>query len=151
MTFLRFSESPSQTHHQSKRRLFRNLSIHYILIILLKSFVEAFFHSPSGIIFIRVFRWVNLSGPPCICFYCQNILHIIIITAEKNLCSKLSWLWHNTITENLYVNQDNILSTFTNHRPEQVFDKCKNVYRIVEECFVILVVVPSLLFLNKKW
>ena len=38
---------------------------YYILRIFLKSYVEAFFHTPSGIIFIRVFRWVNLSGPPC--------------------------------------------------------------------------------------
>ena len=42
------------------------LYVHYNLITLLLSCVEAFFHSPSVIIFIRVFRWVNLSGPPCI-------------------------------------------------------------------------------------
>ena len=40
-------------------------SAHYILKTLPKSFIEAFFHSHSDIIFIRVFRWVNLSGPPC--------------------------------------------------------------------------------------
>ena len=34
------------------------------MLILLKSFEETSFNSPSGIICIRVFRCVNLSGPP---------------------------------------------------------------------------------------
>ena len=44
---------------------FENLSVHYVFNILQKSYVKAFFHLPSGIIFIKVFRWVNLSWPPC--------------------------------------------------------------------------------------
>ena len=40
-------------------------SVLYFFNILMNTRVISFFNLSSGIIIIRVFRWVNVSGPPC--------------------------------------------------------------------------------------
>ena len=44
---------------------FENWSVHYVFYTLLKSSVKAFFHLPSGIIFIGVFRLGKFFWNPC--------------------------------------------------------------------------------------
>ena len=51
---------------KAKGGLFETLSVHYDLSLLLNSCVEETCPSLSGIIFLRAFRRVNFSGPPCI-------------------------------------------------------------------------------------
>ena len=60
-----------------KAKSVRNLVCSLYLRTVVKSFVEAISHSPSGIIFIKVFRWVNLSGPPCMYYVLCTMYYVL--------------------------------------------------------------------------